>query len=127
MVPRCVHSCHLLFDHFQFALIHGADIPGSYAVFLFTALDLASITSHIHSREHQTRTALAQVGGCNSSPPRSPRAVEKLCLRSQGFCSVPFHRSYFYFSTETNTGLFTDIHRKAKNILPSTELEMLAR
>ena len=37
-------SCH----HFQFALIHGRDIPGSYAVLLFTASDLASITSHIH-------------------------------------------------------------------------------
>ena len=44
-----VHSCHLLFDHFQFALIHGPDIPGFYAILLFTALDLASITSHIHS------------------------------------------------------------------------------
>ena len=22
-----VHSCHLLFDHFQFALIHGPNIP----------------------------------------------------------------------------------------------------
>ena len=29
------------FDHFQFALIHGPDIPGSYAILLFTALDLA--------------------------------------------------------------------------------------
>ena len=46
---RDVHSCHLLFDHFQFALIHGPDIPGSYAILLFRASDLASITSHIHS------------------------------------------------------------------------------
>ena len=38
-----------MFDHFQFALIHGPDIPGSYAILLFTASDLASITSHIHS------------------------------------------------------------------------------
>ena len=44
-----IHSCHLLIDHFQFALIHGPDIPGSYAILLFTALDLASITSHSHS------------------------------------------------------------------------------
>ena len=40
---------HLLFDHFQFALIHGPTIPGSYAILLFTASDLASITSHIHN------------------------------------------------------------------------------
>ena len=33
----------------KFALIHGPDIPGSYAILLFTASDLASITSHIHS------------------------------------------------------------------------------
>ena len=41
--------CHLLFDRFQFAFIHGPNIPGSYAILLFTALDLASITSHIHN------------------------------------------------------------------------------
>ena len=39
----------ILFDHFQCALIHGPDIPGSYAILLFTASDLASITSHIHT------------------------------------------------------------------------------
>ena len=36
-------------DHFQFALIHGLNIPGSYAILLFTASDLASIASHIHN------------------------------------------------------------------------------
>ena len=44
-----IHSCHLLFDHFQFALIQGPDIPGSYAILLFSASDLASITSPIHN------------------------------------------------------------------------------
>ena len=44
-----IHSCYLLFDHFQFALIHGPDIPGSYAILLFITSDLASITSHMHS------------------------------------------------------------------------------
>ena len=33
----------------KFALIHGPDIPGSYAILLFLASDLASITSHIHN------------------------------------------------------------------------------
>ena len=41
--------CHLLFDHFWLVLIHGPNIPGFYAILLFTALDLASITSHIHN------------------------------------------------------------------------------
>ena len=44
-----IHSCHLLFDHFHFALIHGPDIPGSDVILLFTESDLASITSHIHN------------------------------------------------------------------------------
>ena len=44
-----VQSCHLLFDYFQFDLIHGPNIPGSYAILLFTASDLPSITSHIHN------------------------------------------------------------------------------
>ena len=36
-------------DHFQFALIHGPNIPGSYAILLFTASDFTSITSYIHN------------------------------------------------------------------------------
>ena len=36
-------------NHFQFALIHGPNIPVSYAILLFTASDLASITSHVHN------------------------------------------------------------------------------
>ena len=47
----CVLSGILEFhsNHFQFALIHRPNIPGSKAILLFTASDLASITSHIHS------------------------------------------------------------------------------
>ena len=44
-----VHSCHLLFDHFQFALIHGPNIPGSYAILFFIVSELSSITSQIHN------------------------------------------------------------------------------
>ena len=43
------HSCRLLFDHFQFALIHGPNIPGPYAILLSIALDFTSVTSHIHN------------------------------------------------------------------------------
>ena len=39
----------ILFDHFQFALIREPNILGSCAILLFTASDLASITSHIHN------------------------------------------------------------------------------
>ena len=40
---------HLLFDHFQFALIHGPNLPGSYAILFFTASDFTSITSYVHN------------------------------------------------------------------------------
>ena len=32
-----VHSCHLLFHHFQLTLINGPNIPGSYAILFFIA------------------------------------------------------------------------------------------
>ena len=37
------------FDHFQFVLIHGPNIPLSYAILLFTASNLASVTTPIHN------------------------------------------------------------------------------
>ena len=37
------------FDHFQFVLIHGPNIPGSYAILLFTASSFTSIISHIQN------------------------------------------------------------------------------
>ena len=49
LIPRIsmFTFCYLLFDHFQFALLHGPNIPGFYPGF-FTA-SVASITSHIHN------------------------------------------------------------------------------
>ena len=44
-----VPSCHLLFDRFQFTLIHGPNIPGFYAILFFTALDFIFITRDIHN------------------------------------------------------------------------------
>ena len=42
--------CHLLLDHIQFTLIHGPNIPGSFAILFFTALDFTTFTTrHIHS------------------------------------------------------------------------------
>ena len=35
--------------YFQFTLIHGPSISGSYSVLFFTTLGFTSITSHIHS------------------------------------------------------------------------------
>ena len=37
------------FDHFQFALIHGLNIPGSYAILFLTASNFTFTTSHIHN------------------------------------------------------------------------------
>ena len=44
-----VFTHHLLLDCIQFTLIHGPNIPGFYAILLFTASDLASITNPIHN------------------------------------------------------------------------------
>ena len=50
LIPRMLtFTLVILFDHFQIALIHGPNVPGSYAILLFTASDLASITSPTHS------------------------------------------------------------------------------
>ena len=50
LIPRMLtFTLAISFDHFQFALIHGPNILGSCAILLFTASDLASITSHIHN------------------------------------------------------------------------------
>ena len=40
---------YLLLDHIQFTLIHGSNIPGSYAILFFTALDFTFTTRHIHN------------------------------------------------------------------------------
>ena len=42
-------SCHLLLDHIQFTLIHGPNIPGSYAILFFIASDFTFTTWHIHN------------------------------------------------------------------------------
>ena len=43
------HSCHLLLDHFQFTLIHGPNIPSSYAILFFTASDFTVTTRYIQA------------------------------------------------------------------------------
>ena len=47
LIPKItdVHSCLLLLDPFQFALIHGPNIPGSYATLFFIALDFTFTTT----------------------------------------------------------------------------------
>ena len=37
------------FDHFQFTLFHGPNIPGSYAILFFTESDFTLVISHIHN------------------------------------------------------------------------------
>ena len=50
LIPKTLtFTLAISFDHFQFALIHGPNIPGSYVILVFTVLNIASITSHIHN------------------------------------------------------------------------------
>ena len=44
-----IHSYHLLFDHLQFTLIHGPNIPSPYAMVFFTASDFTFITRYNHN------------------------------------------------------------------------------
>ena len=44
-----IFTLAISFDHFQFVLTHGPNIPGSYAILFFTVSDFTSITSHIHN------------------------------------------------------------------------------
>ena len=37
------------FEHFQFTLIHGPNIPGSYGILFFTVSDFTFTTRHIHN------------------------------------------------------------------------------
>ena len=37
-----------MLDHVQFTLIHGLNIPGSYAIFFFIASDFSFITRHMY-------------------------------------------------------------------------------
>ena len=46
---RVGHDWATELNWIEFALIHGPNILGSYAMLLFTALDFTSITSHIHN------------------------------------------------------------------------------
>ena len=41
-----IDSCHPLFDHFQLTLIHGLNIPGSYAILFY------SIGLYFHHQSH---------------------------------------------------------------------------
>ena len=48
-IARVGHDWPTELNWTEFALIHGPNILGSYALLFFTASDLASITSHIHN------------------------------------------------------------------------------
>ena len=50
LIPKMLmFTLAISFDHFQFTLIHGPNIPGSYAILFFEVSDFTSITSHIHN------------------------------------------------------------------------------
>ena len=50
LIPKMLmFTLAISFDHFQFTLIHGPNIPGSYAILFSTVSDFTSITSHMHN------------------------------------------------------------------------------
>ena len=74
------YSCHLLLDHIQFILIHGLDIPGSYAILFFTASYLNFITRHIYNWVSflPWSSCFILSGAISSCPPLSPRGAHLL-------------------------------------------------
>ena len=46
-----VYFCYL-FDHIQFTLIHGTNVPGFYAISFFTTLDFTFTTRQTHTEHH---------------------------------------------------------------------------
>ena len=65
------------FDHVQFTLIHGASIPGSYAILSFTASDFTVITRHIHNWAlfPLWPSHLILSGTINNCPPFFPSSI----------------------------------------------------
>ena len=50
LIPKTdVHSCYLIFDHFQFTLIQGLNISDSYAILFFIPSDCTFTIRRIHN------------------------------------------------------------------------------
>ena len=104
LIPRMsTFTLAISLDHFQFALIHGPDVLGSYAILLFTALDLASITSKVmgefNSDEHYIydcgQESLRRNGGAIMVNRRVQNAVLGCSLKNDRMISVCFQGKPF--------------------------------
>ena len=104
LIPRMsTFTLAISLDHFQFALIHGPDVLGSYAILLFTALDLASITSKVlgefNSDEHYIyycgQESLRRNGGAIMVNRRVQNAVLGCSLKNERMISVRFQGKPF--------------------------------
>ena len=69
--------CHLLLDYVQFTLIHGPNIPGSYAILFFTASDFTFTTRHIHNWESFLLWSKCYIlsGVISNGPPLFPCSI----------------------------------------------------
>ena len=84
-----VHSCHLLFDHLQFALIHGPDIPGSYAIEGINSKLVRCKIFPRHLPPHKISATQCQIGWQKCAPISfSPESAHVDRLRK-------FSRKYF--------------------------------
>ena len=71
------NSCRL-FDHFQFVLIHGLNIPVSYAILVFTASDFTFII--LHGLQHARLLCPSPTPrACSNSYPLIPSNHLVLC------------------------------------------------
>ena len=87
------YSCHLLLDHIQWTLIHGPNIPGSYAILFFTTSDFTFITSKIHNwvAFPLWLSHFILSGAVSSHPPLFPSSILDIivwCHIFLPFCTV---------------------------------------
>ena len=70
-------SYHFLLDHVQLTLIHGLNIPGSYAILFCTALELIFISRYIHNGASFPRqpSHLILSGAIVNCPPLFPSSI----------------------------------------------------
>ena len=114
------YSCHLLLDHIQFILIHGLNIPGSYAILFFTASYFNFITRHIYNWASFLLwpSCFILSGAISSCPPLFPRGAHLLfhiflpfyTWSSHGWCTGVVCHSLFQWITFCQNSPLWPVH-----------------
>ena len=101
-----IFTLAITLDQFQFTLIHGPNIPGSYAILFFKASDLTCTTRHIHNWALFLLWPSCSIlsGAVSNCPPLFPSSILDI-LRPGGLifqCHIflPFHTVHMVLKAE---------------------------